>query len=191
MTKLIRHRRFAADSWKLLKGDLEWLRRPAEDGLLPDFPQGDIIVPLALWQARREDLIDRGGDPRASGGGLGIWLDSHEDAEALAPDLDRFELVAVNFPQFADGRGYSIARLLRQRHGYAGELRAVGDVLRDQLYYLSRCGFDAFSLRADQDAGRALAALDDFSEAYQVSVERPDPLFRRRLATHAATPPSL
>jgi len=81
-----------------------------------------------------------------------------------------------------DGRGYSIARLLRERYGWRGELRAIGDVLRDQLFYLTRCGFDAFELRAGQDAQAALTALADFSEAYQSSVERPQPLFRRRVA---------
>ena len=82
---------------------------------------------------------------------------------------------------FVDGRGYTLARLLRERHGYRGELRAIGDVLRDQLYYLSRCGFDAFAMRADQVPQQALSAFDEFSEAYQASVERPEPLFRRRL----------
>jgi uncharacterized protein (DUF934 family) len=87
----------------------------------------------------------------------------------------------VRFASFTDGRGYSLARMLRERYGYRGELRAIGDVLRDQIYYLSRCGFDAFALRADQKPEQALAALDDFSEAYQTSVDRPHPLFRRRL----------
>jgi uncharacterized protein (DUF934 family) len=89
-------------------------------------------------------------------------------------------MIAVNFPQFADGRGYSIARLLRERYQWRGELRAIGDVLRDQLFYLSSCGFDAFELRAGQDPRAALAAFNDFSDAYQSSVERPQPLFRRR-----------
>jgi uncharacterized protein (DUF934 family) len=88
----------------------------------------------------------------------------------------------VNFPSLTDGRGYSIARLLRERYGYVGELRAVGDVQRDQLFNLARCGFDAFLLRKDEDADGALAALEEFSEAYQASVERPQPLFRRRPA---------
>jgi hypothetical protein len=87
----------------------------------------------------------------------------------------------VNFPVFTDGRGYSIGRLLRERYGYTGELRAVGDIMQDQLFYLSRVGFDAFLLRADQSVEGAITALDSFSEAYQASVERPDPLFRRRL----------
>jgi uncharacterized protein (DUF934 family) len=106
-----------------------------------------------------------------------------EPADDPAKFADRFGAVArieVNFPNLADGRGYSIARLLRERHGYAGELRAVGDVQRDQLFYLARCGFDAYLLRDGEDAGEALSAFSDFSEAYQASAERPQPLFRRR-----------
>ena len=187
MAKLIKGRHLVPDNWKLLKGNLEWLRRPGEDGLLPEFPAGNIIVPLALWKQRREDLLEHRADPRhrndpktRGGARLGVWLDSDEQPEQIAADLPHFEVVAVNFPAFTDGRGYSTARLLRERLGYIGELRAIGDVLRDQIYYLSRCGFNAFSLREDQDADGALAALDDFSEAYQASVERPEPLFRRR-----------
>jgi uncharacterized protein (DUF934 family) len=86
----------------------------------------------------------------------------------------------VNFPKFTDGRGYSTGRLLRERYGYRGELRAIGDIFRDQLLYLSRCGFDAFVLRPGEDPQAALAAFGDFSEAYQAAVDRPLPLFRRR-----------
>jgi len=89
--------------------------------------------------------------------------------------------VAVHFPQFADGRGYSLGRLLRERYGWRGELRAIGDVLRDQLFYLTRCGFDAFDLREDQDLQAALSAFDDFSESYQTAVDQRQPLFRRRI----------
>ena len=89
-------------------------------------------------------------------------------------------MIAVNFPKFTDGRGYSIARLLRERCGYKGELRAIGDVLRDHLLFMALCGFDAYALRDDQDPQEALAAFEDFTEAYQASVERPLPLFRRR-----------
>lgn len=109
-----------------------------------------------------------------------LRLEPVDDPAGVADRLQGAARVEVNFPRIADGRGYSIARLLRERHGYTGELRAVGDVQRDQLYYLSRCGFDAFLLREGEDAEGALAALEDFSEAYQASVERPQPLFRRR-----------
>jgi uncharacterized protein (DUF934 family) len=109
-----------------------------------------------------------------------VWLDSHEEPAAIAGDLDRFTLVAVNFPTFGDGRGYSIARLLRERHGYKGELRAIGEVVRDHLFFMASCGFDAFLLRDDQDPEEALTAFGDFSDAYQASADRPLPLFRRR-----------
>ena len=174
MAHLIKNHLVQIDSWQLLDGDCERLRRTGEDGLLPDFPDAaNLIVPLALWRLRREDLLERSG-------GTGVWLASEEEPAALADDLPLLQVVAVHFPGFADGRGYSTARLLRERYGYRGELRAIGDVLRDQLYYLSRCGFDAFALRADQDPHDALSAFDDFSDNYQATVGRP-PLFQRRL----------
>jgi uncharacterized protein (DUF934 family) len=109
-----------------------------------------------------------------------LRLEPGDDPAAFAGRLAAAGRVEVNFPKFTDGRGYSIARLLRERHGYRGELRAVGDIRRDQVFYLSRVGFDAFLLRDGEDAVDALAALGEFSEAYQASVERPLPLFRRR-----------
>ncbi|MBI4195787.1 MAG: DUF934 domain-containing protein [Betaproteobacteria bacterium] len=167
MTTLIRMRQVVQDNWRLLD--------PAADGALPPVPRedGDVIVPLALWRREREKLVARNGR-------LGVRLDAHEGPEEIADDIARFEVIAVHFPKFTDGRGYSTARLLRDRYGYKGELRAIGDVQRDQLLYLSRCGFDAFALKEGRDAEAALGAFSDFSEAYQSSVERPLPLFRRR-----------
>src|SRR5882762_6146328 len=103
-----------------------------------------------------------------------------DDPASVADRLGRVARVEVNFPKFGDGRGFSIARLLRERYGYRGELRAVGQVGRDQLYYLESCGFDAFLLRDGEDPEEALAAFNDFSESYQASVNQPIPLFRRR-----------
>lgn len=166
MAIVIKNRQIVADSWQLLK--------PAAKGSPSSVPPaGDVIVPLALWLEQREALSSRAGR-------LGVWLDSHEEPAAIAGDLDRFALVAVNFPAFGDGRGYSIARLLRERHGYKGELRAIGEVVRDHLFFMAGCGFDSFMLRDDQDPEEALTAFGDFSDAYQASVERPLPLFRRR-----------
>jgi uncharacterized protein (DUF934 family) len=168
MATLIKERRIVADSWRLLE------RGP--QGELPEVPaRGDVVVPLALWLERREDFL-------AYPGKLGVWLDANESPEALAGEVDRFPLIAVNFPKFGDGRGYSIARLLRERYAYKGELRAIGDVLHDHLHFMKQCGFDAFLLRGDQDPQEALSALDTFSEGYQTSVLRPIPLFRRRLS---------
>jgi len=168
MATLINERRIVADSWRLLS------RGPK--GELPEVPvQGDVIVPLALWLEHRDAFL-------AYPGKLGVWLDANEGPEAIADDLQRFTLIAVNFPKFGDGRGYSIARLLRERYGYKGELRAIGDVLHDFLYFMKQCGFDSFALRDDQDVNEALAAFDTFSDGYQTSVLRPVPLFRRRFA---------
>ena len=168
MATLIKERRIVADSWHLFER--------GSKGELPEVPaRGDVIVPLALWLARREGFL-------AYPGKLGVWIDANEGPEALAGDVQRFPLIAVNFPKFGDGRGYSIARLLRERYGYKGELRAIGDVLHDHLYFMEQCGFDAFALREDQDAQEALSAFDTFSDSYQTTVLRPVPLFRRRLA---------
>lgn len=128
-------------------------------------------------------LIRRGKiepSPPSPEAGEVLRLEPGDDPARVAGRLGAVARVEVNFPKFTDGRGYSIARLLRERYGYQGELRAVGDVQRDQLFHLSRCGFDAFLLREGQDAEEALSAFRDFSEAYQASVERPEPLFRRR-----------
>jgi uncharacterized protein (DUF934 family) len=107
-----------------------------------------------------------------------LRLEPADDPASIS--LEGVARVEVNFPKFGDGRGYSIARLLRERYGYRGELRAVGHITRDLLFHLESCGFDAFELRAGEDPHQALASFEDFSEAYQTSVARPQPLFRRR-----------
>jgi uncharacterized protein (DUF934 family) len=153
MATLIKERRIVADSWHLLKR--------GSKGELPEVPaRGDVIVPLALWLERREDFL-------AFPGKLGVWVDANEGPEALAGDVQRFPLIAVNFPKFGDGRGYSIARLLRERYGYKGELRAVGQITRDQLFYLEHVGFNAYVLREGEDPVKALSAFNAFSASYQ------------------------
>ena len=110
-----------------------------------------------------------------------LVLEPGDDPALPAGALARARVIAVNFPKYGDGRGYSIARLLRERYGYKGELRAVGVVARDHLQLMAQCGFDAFQLREGEDAQAALAAFDDFSEAYQATAAQPVPLFRRRV----------
>jgi uncharacterized protein (DUF934 family) len=172
MAIIIKDRNVIADPWQRLEA--------AAAGKLPaELPAGDIIVPLALWQSRREALLARAGR-------IGVWLDSNEEPAAIAGDLGHFAVVAVNFPKLGDGRGFSTARLLRERYGWKGELRAVGDIFRDQLFFLSSCGFNSFTLRDGEDPQEALAGFTVFGEAYQGSVERPLPLFRRRQAGTAA-----
>ena len=136
---------------------------------------GRVAVALATWLEARETLVARPAP-------VGVWLEPDQDPAALAPDLPSLGLVGIRFPKFTDGRGYSSATLLRGRHGYAGELRAFGDVGRDQLYFLRRCGFDAFSLALHRDPDAAVAGLAGFSVTYQASVNDPRPLFRRRPA---------
>jgi uncharacterized protein (DUF934 family) len=170
--RVIRNGRVEPDLWTLVGvASAEELAQP--------LPAGPVAVPLAYWKEHRAELVARR-EP------VGVWLKPDDEPAELAADLASLALLAVQFPKFADGRGYSIAALLRTRYGYKGELRAFGDVGRDQLFYLKRCGFDSFSLAAHRDPEAALASLADFSLRYQGSVDDPVPLFRKRFATGAA-----
>jgi uncharacterized protein (DUF934 family) len=166
--QIIKHREVVDDDWSVLK---------LVDGGTPEtveVPAGKIIVPVSVWLAQREQLLGR-----AARKELGVWFASDELAHTLKDDLDKFALVAVDFPKFSDGRGYSIAYNLRKRLGYQGELRAIGDVLRDQLFQMHRCGFNAYATRQDRNIHDALKGLTVFSETYQASVDNELPLFRR------------
>jgi len=138
---------------------------------------GKVLVPLSVWLARKQELSGR-----LDKGELGVWLDTHELIESLVEgeaDLNDFPLIGVHVERCADGRIFSIATLLRTRYGYNNELRAFGDVLRDQLFFLRRCGFDSFLIRADRSAEEALASLKDFSAPYQGAVDDQLPIWRR------------
>ncbi|MDR2214188.1 MAG: DUF934 domain-containing protein [Pseudomonadales bacterium] len=134
-----------------------------------------LLVPAALWNAHQNEL-------RQSGRTIGVWLDSDETAELIAAALPSLPLVALNFPKFMDGRSYSTAVALRQHYHYTGEIRAIGDVLRDQLFYLKRCGFTSFDLQDSVKLEDAQKAVHDYTTSYQSTVEEPLPLFRRRQA---------
>ena len=162
---IIKGREIVADDWSVLRLD------EGQTADAVEVPAGKIIVPLAVWQAQRAALESRAA--------LGVWLAPDERAEALKGELDRFALVAVDFPKFTDGRGYSTAYNLRKRLSYKGELRAIGDVLRDQLFSMHRVGFDAFATRQDRSIHDALKGLTVFSETYQASVDVDQPLYRR------------
>jgi uncharacterized protein (DUF934 family) len=162
--RVIKDRKIIDDGWTLL----------APDAPIP--PSGDVIVSVAQWAAYNAALD--AGQPSERSGQIGVVLHSDELPEQIQ-HLDRLPLIAIDFPKFGDGRGYTSARLLRQRFGYKGELRAVGDVLRDQLFYMARCGIDSFALKPGKDIEGALAAFDDFSVAYQAAADDPRPLFRR------------
>jgi uncharacterized protein (DUF934 family) len=172
MREIIKHRTVVSDDWTVLR---------LTEGDTPEsieVPAGKVIVPLTVWKAQREKLQGRAD--------LGVWFASSERPEELKGELGNFQVIAVDFPKFADGRGYSIAYNLRARLGYTGELRAIGDVLRDQLFYMHRVGFDAFAVREDKNIHDALKGLTDFSETYQSSWDQKNPLFRRARRAGAA-----
>jgi len=150
--------RVEPDDWHLLES-AEW------DG------QPGAVLPLALALAQTACV-------RAAGR-VGLWLGPADDPAEAVPLFDALSLIGVQFPKFTDGRGYSTAYLLRTRLGWRGELRALGDVLQDQLFALRRVGFDSFALRADRDPSAALAGFDAFTGSYQGSVDQPLPAFRR------------
>jgi len=165
--QIIKNREVVADDWAVLR---------LEEGEAADsvtVREGKVIVPLAVWLAQRATLAARAQ--------IGVWLASDERPETLKGELGKFALVAVDFPKFTDGRGYSIAYNLRMRLGFQGELRAIGDVLRDQLFAMQRVGFDAFATRQDRSIVDALKGLTVFSEVYQASVDQKQPLFRRQV----------
>lgn len=134
----------------------------ADDAETP--PEGPVIVTLARWRADRDRLAGRN-QP------LGVRLRSDQPPASIADDLDRFAVIALEFPKFTDGRAYSYARLLRERYGYEGEVRAVGNVLRDQFLFMHRCGFDAFEVEDEKAADAWLEAISEFDVWYQEAAD--------------------
>ncbi len=149
----------------------------AREATLADVQQSSaklVLVPAKLWNTEKAALL-------STGKTFGVWLDSNETASLInEEDLDTLPLIALNFPAFMDGRSYSTAGILRQQLGYTGEIRAIGDVLRDQLFFMKRCGFNTFDLRDSVKLEDAQKALHDFATTYAATVEEPTPLFRRR-----------
>jgi uncharacterized protein (DUF934 family) len=150
---LIKHDALVHDPW-VAAGD---------EGPLP--VEAHVIVTLERWQDARAHLLARNGR-------LGIRLRSDQPPALIAEDLDRFDLIALEFPQFKDGRAYSHARLLRARYGFTGELRAVGNVLRDQLVFMQRCGFDAFEVADERALDGWRRATREISVRYQPATDR-------------------
>jgi len=166
MPKLIKNGAIVEDTWTLIA-------KPEGDVASFAVPAGQVIIPASVWFAQQETLQARTD--------VGVWLDSDEGAELIGADANRLPVIGVNFPTFMDGRSFSTARLLRERYGFTGELRAVGHFMRDQLCYLRRCGVDAFTFaNPEANLEEAIKSLADFQEYYQSSVDQPLPLFRRR-----------
>lgn len=138
-----------------------------------DFPAGKIIVSLDHLAEYGDALLQRGADK------LGVVLQPDQPPRSISQYLGSVSVIAINFPVFTDGRGYSYARELRDQWGFEGEIRAVGDVLVDQLYALRRCGFDAFVMRKEDDIDSANSYLATFSFPYQGAVDDPRPIWHR------------
>lgn len=158
-----------------LTGEPSYTAEQIANTVIP--PQGKILVPLEVWLAKREQL-----QARLAQGELGIIVATHESLQSLQDsleDINQLLLIAIFVERFADGRIYSLGSLLRTRYGYRNELRAIGDVLRDQLFFLKRCGFDSYLIRADRSAQEALSGLSDFQQPYQAAVDIPQPAWRR------------
>lgn len=134
--------------------------------------EGDVIVGLGRYLKDPDEWRQRSGR-------LGVRIDPTDEALSLAGKLEGVALIAIHFPKFSDGRGYTKARQVRERLGFEGEVRAVGDVLPDQLYYMQRCGIDAFALKEGKKAEHAIACLEDLTVAYQGASDDPRPLYRR------------
>lgn len=142
---------------------------------------GNVILPLSVYANIRASQKNASAS-HMDVGSTGIWLDTHETLESLIEavgDINKLPIIAVHVERFADGRIFSLGTLLRTRYGYKNELRAFGDVLRDQLFYLKRAGFTSFVIRKDRSAADAIASLNDFSQPYQGAVDEPKPVFLR------------
>ncbi|MCA9713331.1 MAG: DUF934 domain-containing protein [Myxococcales bacterium] len=154
----------------LVRDEWTWID---DDAPLPVLTRArDVLVSSARWRRDRAALLTRGGR-------VGVRLQTDELAASIADDVGHLALIEIHVHKFVDGRFYTTARLLRMRHGFTGELRATGDVLPDQLFFMRRCGFDSFELRQDKRVETALRALESFSVVYQ-GAEDQAPLYRRR-----------
>lgn len=164
--QIIRDRRISESHW-----------RHAPDGALPDAKStklpGPIIVALADWRQHKTEFLRRGTP-------VGVRLGAGDDLDEVVDDLDSLALVALEFGSFTEGRAYSHARILRERHGYQGEIRAVGDVSRDRLAFMERCGFNAYELRSDCRLQDVLNAFGEISDVYQPAADARPVIASRR-----------
>lgn len=156
---LIKNGRITDEDWAFIENDAP-------------LPEGKVTVSLARFLEQRDQLIQRNSE-------IGVRLDPADDPHELADDLERLSLIEVSFPKYVDGRGYSQAQLLRRRLGYEGELRAVGDVLRDQLLNMVRSGFDAVAV-SNADLNGFVAAIGEYQYFYQPAADGTRSVFERR-----------
>jgi uncharacterized protein (DUF934 family) len=196
MSNLILNNQIVADEWTLVQlpkveqevrmqaGKVVMFKLTGEESVTPEqvadtvVPAiGKVIVPISVYIARKQEFADRVAKQE-----IGIWLATHEVIDTLTAveaDLNVFPLIAVFVERFADGRIFSIGNLIRTRYRYQNILRAFGDVLRDQLFFLKRSGFNSYLIRADRNAEEALQSLKDFTQPYQGAVDINQPVWRR------------
>ncbi|MAD57713.1 MAG: oxidoreductase [Porticoccus sp.] len=158
MPKIIKGTEIVDDPWIIIEKDFSG-QLPV--GKLP-------LLPMQYWLDNHEKLNLTV---------AGIWIDSDESVELVGHEANLFPLIAVNFPTFTDGRGFSIGRLLRERYEFNGQLRAIGNPIQDQLFYLMRCGFNSFDLKEGTNLEVAISSLNDFDSSYQAAIVPPEPLF--------------
>lgn len=164
MPKLVKNGEIVEnDSWTLIQDS---------DAKVESNDLSDTIVPLEQYLALESDVRDSQN--------IGIFLNNDCDLEAIDSAFLAAPIIAINFPGFMDGRGFSLARMLRDTLDYKGTLRAVGYIIPDQLYYLGRCGFNEFSFDDDIEENTIVECLHAFSNSYQAASDDPQPLFRRR-----------
>ncbi|MRI34161.1 oxidoreductase [Endozoicomonas sp. OPT23] len=167
MPRLLKNNEFYQDSTVIVTAETD-LNSAQET-----FADKTVLIPVKLWLADSEPY-------KALSQSMGLLFEADDMPESVEGDLSFFELIAVDFPGFMDGRGYSTARELRDHYKFEGDIRATGDVLIDQLFAMKRCGFSSFLLREDQKQEDALKALDTFTLRYQGSSDDHQPLYRKR-----------
>lgn len=137
--------------------------------------EGKVLVHLSVWEANKAEL-----STRAQAGELGVYLNPEDNPEQLQGNVNVLKLIAFHFPVFKYGQGYSGAVLLRTRYGFTGDIRAFGDIWRDQFFFLARCGFTQFDIKEGKSLDEALHAFADFTIPYQTSADGSLPVFNRR-----------
>lgn len=165
MAEILKNGQVHQDHWQVLRPEAE------ADLATLNVPKGEWLVPFTLWQAQKETLKYRQD--------IGVWLSPNDDLTEVANHFDQWPLLAIDFPKFTDGRGYSIAWRVRNHYRYRGELRAIGNVLVDQLFFMLRVGFDTLALDPKVAIATAERNLAPFPDTYQGSTDNPEPLFRR------------
>lgn len=148
--QVIKDKQIVNDSWRTIADEV-------------NVSDGDITVSFARWRQHKQDLLNHNGK-------LGVRISPADSVAGLADDLDKLQLIELNFPDFADGRLFSQAWLLRSRYGYQGEIRATGNYMPDQVFHLSRVGVNSFNPENPERLAMELNNLNDFTVSYQQSV---------------------